>query len=573
MLAAATAVAVAVSTGTAACSSSSGDGGGEPAPASAGGPRPVETAPLSDQTRAWWSYSREPTYESVRSSVRVPVEDGTELDCSLVRPARAGAPADGRFPGLVVEFTPYAVIRPIYENVAAYFATRGYNALVCNVRGTGASGGTWQHAMSPQDGRDARDLVEWLAAQPFSDGRIGMFGESYGGQTSYGAAIEQAPHLRAVAPMQPPANLYDDVIYPGGIKATEGGTIDNWPSTAAQALSGGRIDADAEYAAYRAHPTFDSYWQERSFVGRHGAIRVPVLTVGGWADRYFRSGTLADIEGALDRTWAIYGPWDHLSPISFPDCPGLCLPDALDPGVLLAWFDHWVMELPDVPIPDEPTFVSYEGPQGVGAGWREIPNYTPGGGAPQTLALGADGTLSAAGGTGGTGGTVTFRQPADPAAAGASATFRTEPLERATSLFGRPTLTLRASLSGPDANFYVELLDIAPNGTETLVNNGFLRASHRESHVTPTPVPVGEVTTFTIDIRADHHRFAAGHRIAVRISGGAADTLTPNPTPVDVTVVTGSGESVLRIPTVAEPAGARPAATPAATAAESASTG
>ena len=174
--------------------------------------------------------------------------------------------------------------------------------------------------------------------------------------------------------------------------------------------------------------------------------------------------------------------------------------------------------------------------------------------ATQALALGRDGVLVASDGSSGGGqpaggqeqGSITFHQPADPASPNGSVLFRTEPLPRATAMFGRPTLTLRASLSGPDANFYVELLDIAPNGTETLVNNGFLRASHRESHVTPTPVPVGEVTTFTIDIRADHHRFAAGHRIAVRISGGAADTLTPNPTPVDVTIATAG--SVLRIP-------------------------
>nr|MDT0667366.1 CocE/NonD family hydrolase [Micromonospora sp. DSM 115978] len=128
----------------------------------------------------------------------MPVSDGTELDCTLVRPAAGGAAADGTFPGLVIEFSPYAVLRATYESEASYFASRGYNGLICNVRGTGASDGTWQNAMSAQDGRDARDLVEWLATQPFSDGRVGMFGESYGGQTTYGAAVEQAPHLVAI---------------------------------------------------------------------------------------------------------------------------------------------------------------------------------------------------------------------------------------------------------------------------------------------------------------------------------------------------------------------------------------
>ncbi|SQE00453.1 Peptidase S15 [Parafrankia sp. Ea1.12] len=536
-------VLAAVAMAITACSASSPDS----TAVSASGPRPTETAPLSAATNAWWSYTRPATFDSTRTSVKVPAGDGTQLDCSLVRPAENGAPAAGRFPGLVIEFTPYAVIRSTFESEAAYFATRGYNGLVCNVRGTGPSGGTWQHAMSAQDSRDARDLIEWLAIQPFSDGRIGMFGESYGGQTTYGAAIEQAPHLLAIAPLQPPASLYDDVIYPGGIKTTEGGTIDNWPGTA-QLLSQGRIDAAAEYAANREHPTFDSYWQERSFAGRYSAIKVPVLTVGGWGDQYFRSGTLANIEGALNRTWAIYGPWQHLSPIAFPNCPGLCNPEGLAPGLLLAWFDRWVKNLPDVPIPTRPTFVSYEGPAGIGDGWREVSNYNPKNGArTQTLSLSQDGTLSA---DRRTSGSATFHQPADPASPAGSATFQTAPLTQATSMLGHPALTLRASLSGPDANLYAELLDIAPDGTSALVNNGFLRASHRTSHTTPTPAPVGTLITFDLQIRADHYRFAAGHRIAIRLSGGAADTLTPNPAPVDVTVATGTGGSVLHLPTI-----------------------
>ena len=545
------------------CSSGS-DNGDDPPPSSADGDdtdaEPVTTGPLSAATEAWWAYDRPAEFETVRTGLDVDMSDGTPLDCSLLRPGLDGAPAPGEFPGLVVELTPYVQMRSGFENEAAYFAERGYNALVCNVRGTGESGGTWGNAMSAQDGRDAYDLVEWLATQSFSDGRIGQFGESYGGQTSYGAAVEAPPHLRAVAPLQPPASLYDDVIYPGGIKTTEGGTVDFWPGIA-NGLSGGRIDTAAEYATNRQHPTFDDYWAERSFAGRYDAIEVPVLTVGGWADGFFRSGTLADIEGALDRTWAIYGPWTHSAPIRFPGCT-ICLPDGLESGVLLAWFDRWVMELPDIPVPDEPTFVSYEGPADVGEGWRELSHWDPTGAAPLTLALDTDlaltptveaGDSGEGGGSGedsgsGEAGTVAFHQPGDPAGPGASATFTTAALGDDQVLLGRPRLEIEATLSGDDANLYAELLDIAPDGTITTVNDGFLRASHRESHVTPSPVTPGEPTTFVVEIRADHHRFAAGHRIGLRLSGGAAATVTPNATPVDVTLATGDGASTLTLP-------------------------
>ena len=122
-----------------------------------------------------------------------------------------------------------------------------------------------------------------------------MFGESFGGQTSYSAAVERPEHLVAIAPMQSPSSLYHDVVFPGGIKTTERGEIDNWPDVA-NLTSGGVIDADAEFAANRAHPTFDGFWRERSFVDCLDTLEIPVLAIGGWNDGYFRSGTLANIE-------------------------------------------------------------------------------------------------------------------------------------------------------------------------------------------------------------------------------------------------------------------------------------
>ncbi len=498
----------------------------------------ASTQPISAATEAWWAYTRPASYGVLAQPVDVPMRDGVTLGCTLSRPTTNGALAGGRFPGLVIEFTPYAAIGAVYEAEADYFVSRGYNGLVCTLRGTGRSGGVWQHAMSSQDGRDAHDLVEWLAAQPFSDGRIGQFGESYGGATSYGAAVERAPHLRAIAPLQPPGDLYRDVVYPGGIKATERGSLDNWPPTA-QGLSFGGVDAAAEYAVNRAHPTYDDYWQDHSLRGRHGAIEVPVLTVGGWRDGYFRAGTLANIEALPERTWTIYGPWEHGIVVAFCDCPA----DGLVPGgVLLAWFDHWVMELPDVPIPPHPTFVSFEGPVGVGDGWREISDWDPHGSGGVTMNLGAVGEL----GNTIVGGSVLFREPPSSAAV-ASATFTSAPLATDQVLLGHPTLTLEASLDAADAHFYVELLDVNPEGSETFVNDGYLAASHRTSHVDPEPVAHDVVIEYAIPIRPQHYRFAAGQRVRLRISGGPPELLNPPADPVEVHIHTGHS-SHLRLP-------------------------
>jgi predicted acyl esterase len=124
--------------------------------------------------------------------------------------------------------------------------------------------------------------------------------------------------------------------------------------------------------------------------------------------------------------------------------------------------------------------------------------------------------------------------------------FTTAPLEADRVLLGHPTLQLRAALSAPDANFYVELFDVAPDGIESLVNDGFLKASHRTSHITPEPVTPGATIDYDITVRADHHRFLAGHRVRIRISGGSARTLVA-PDPVEVTLHL-DGTSTFRLP-------------------------
>ena len=169
--------------------------------------------------------------------------------------------------------------------------------------------------------------------------------------------------------------------------------IDSWPPIA-EVITEGAVDPVTEFAANRAHPTFDGYWRDRSLAGRYDAIEVPILAIGGWNDSYFRSGTLDNIEGALERTWAIYGPWPHLPPIEI--AVGFAAPDPLPSGVLLGWLDHWVMQLEGVPIPADPTFVSFEGPVEGGRGWRELAGWEPRGSDPVTWVLGADGALGPA---------------------------------------------------------------------------------------------------------------------------------------------------------------------------------
>jgi predicted acyl esterase len=112
-------------------------------------------------------------------------------------------------------------------------------------------------------------------------------------------------------------------------------------------------------------------------------------------------------------------------------------------------------------------------------------------------------------------------------------------LESERVFLGHPKLALRAKLSTPDANFYVQLHDVDDAGKETLVNDGFLKASHRTSHTNPEPAPVGQALDYQIEIRVQHYRFAAGHRVRIRLWGGSKDALVQI-LPIDVTMETGT---------------------------------
>jgi predicted acyl esterase len=511
---------------------------------------PAETAHAAAPPPDWWSYDRAPTFVPVQSSISVPTRDGTPLQCDLNLPGDAsGAVVPGRYPSLVLEFTPYIAARALYNIEAQYFTSRGYAAIVCNVRGTGGSGGTWGGVNTAVEARDNYDLVEWMAAQPWSNGRVGQAGESYGGMTGYRVAALQPPHLVTIAPQQSHSSLYTDVIFPGGIYATAGGTLNNWPDVAFR-LSGGAIDPATQYALDASHPRLDDYWKQIAINTKYDKIKVPVLAFGGLDDPLFRAGMVENYLGLQDQTWAVFGPWVHASPINWPSCrfsATFCnTVETVPPGAVLAWFDRWLAQMPEAPLPSA-RLTAYEGPVGVGAGWRETDCWSPLSSEYTTLALQGNRDLVPPPGKKGS---VSFSQPRQPSEPGGSLTFSTAALRSDQVIGGYGKLDLVATLSASDANFHVELLDIAPDGSTTVVNDGYLKASHARSHERPAPVMPGRLTTFPITIRPDLWRFVAGHKIGVRISGGAAETLTPVSDPVTVTVATGKDGSTLKLPVV-----------------------
>src|SRR4029077_11962965 len=150
---------------------------------------------------------------------RIVARDGVELSANLWLP-RPAAGTPGRFPA-VLEMIPYG--RDGWRRNAdiargTYLARRGYVLCRVDVRGTGSSGGIALDEYTEAETLDGYDAVEWLAAQPWCSGAVGMWGISYGAFTSIQVAKLRPPHLRAIVPVQGTDDRYrTDVHYSGGV--------------------------------------------------------------------------------------------------------------------------------------------------------------------------------------------------------------------------------------------------------------------------------------------------------------------------------------------------------------------
>jgi hypothetical protein len=257
----------------------------------------------------------------IQHGVPMKTRDGVILRADIYRPQ-----SSDRFPVILMR-TPYDksvdwAVAPVFKMVP-----RGYVVIIQDVRGRYTSEGEWYPFKHEQ--ADGFDTVEWAAALPFSDGKVGMVGASYVGATQMLAAIAQPPHLTAIAPNITASNYHDGWAYQSG--AFEQWFDENWTSQLAQntlerrisqntnALVGvptlplagypvfnfGQLPADAQltaaiapyYLDWLAHPDYDDYWKQWSIEENFSKIAVPMLQVGGWYD-IFNGGTLRNYMGA-----------------------------------------------------------------------------------------------------------------------------------------------------------------------------------------------------------------------------------------------------------------------------------
>jgi predicted acyl esterase len=541
---------------------------------------PVLSSPAAANAGpGWWNYGRPATYQPVKTSVKVPTRDGTPMACKLFRPGRNGVVAPGRFPVVVWDFTPYtamslpipsapgtgavtaasgpvAALSALVESdtrTAKYLAAHGYVVARCDVRGTGGSGGNFPSWFQPIEAQDNYDLIEWLARQPWSTGRVGQGGASYGSLTSQRVAALNPPHLDAIVPEIAPGNIYE-WVYPGGIQSTQGAS---WAAGVA-AMSYGRVNALRILHSFTAHPLYDGFWRQIDITDNLQDIRVPTLLFGGWQD-LFTNGTVQDFAGRPNNAWLVMGAGQHLWPQDDPHTP-------VPIGALLAWWDHWLMRSPSAPLPSA-RVTSFEEPVAGGNGWQELSAWPPSDVRSQRMYLRTDRSLSEPPGPAGI---TSYRvnpfdglarswlgnyaaYPEDPIADQRIAdrrrlTFTTGPLTKDAVLAGTARVHLRAALSAPDGYFVVNVEDVAPDGKVVTATDGYLKASHRDGDDHQVTITPGEFNDYTVAISPTDWRFAKGHQVRIAVTSGDLPLLPPDAPAGTVTIANGPDGSWVDLP-------------------------
>jgi uncharacterized protein len=257
----------------------------------------------------------------VERGVEVKMRDGVILRGDIFRPN-----AEGKFP-VLLQRTPYR--RSVWGyavDFAQRAASRGYAVFLQDVRGRYTSDGNWYPFI--HESNDGYDTIEWIAAQPYSNGKVGMFGGSYVGATQMLAAIAHPPHLAGICPVVTASNYHDGWTYQGG--AFEQWFNESWTTGLAQdtvlhqiermpgsqeaidvlpltnypifnTSPSSEVNATASVVApyfldWLAHPNYDDYWKRLSIEEHFLDIRVPALHVGAWYD-IFLGGTLRNYVG------------------------------------------------------------------------------------------------------------------------------------------------------------------------------------------------------------------------------------------------------------------------------------
>ncbi len=497
---------------------------------------------------------------------RVAMRDGVHLATDVYRPQ-----ATGRFPTILVR-TPYFRLTegPVRSPV---FVPRGYAVVVQDVRGRGASEGSFEPLVREEE--DGSDTLDWIAAQPWSDGVVGMIGASYVGWTQMYAAKSGNLHLRAMVPIVCPPDPDENFPYEGGVPMLlvgwwaavmdamdEDGILAGIPpldwDEALAVLPIGDVDDALETShafvdEWFRHGPDHPYWDPIRFHPSFDAFDVPALHVSGWFDGD-QPGALLNFAALRRRSrtaearhgqYLMMGPWGHGVNLSRRlgrhDLGDEAIID-LD-AVCLRFFDRYLKGIPNGIDEEDPVMLFTLGENR----WRRTSEWPPPDVASVPVYLSSRGGANRRDGDGRLDSTArpddgsadTYRyDPLDPRPLevdfadmiGSSALidqsalpdrddvldYRSSPLAGTVTITGPISVRLFVATDALDTDFAVELFRVTPSGEMIQIAGGIQRLRYRTGR--DEPVPPGTVVEVVIDAWATSIRLAQGERLHLQVS-------------------------------------------------------
>ncbi len=428
---------------------------------------------------------------SIQRAVAIPMRDGLSLLTDIYRPVGLE-----RAPVVLVR-TPYR--RQLCELQAMYYARRGYVYAAQDCRGCFDSPGEWEPFV--HEGRDGFDTIEWLAAQSWTDGRVGMIGGSCLGLAQWLAAAERPPHLVTIIPNVSPTDPFYNLPYEYGVFCLLG-TL--WWAEVMETRAGADISgvalsrvgqkryltllralpvvdldvatlghANACWRRWIEHPTEDAYWQSACFLERLAHVDIPVFHQSGWHDdnglgtklNYQRMA--ASGHGFQKLT---LGPWGHTDTavrmVGDRDFGEGALLDL--PREYLRWFDRWL--------------------KGAVHEYRQ-----------RMAAERMDNLI-----------------------------YDTEPLTEALTFAGPISAVLYASTTARDTDWFLTLSEITADGTIRRLVQGRLRARFRNSMKAPELLVADAVFACAIDLWHTGVSLPPGSRLRLEVASAAFPMFSRN---------------------------------------------
>ena len=501
----------------------------------------------------------------------VPMRDGVRLATDVYLPAN-------RTPG---QKFPTVLIRTCYNKSTAnqffVFAHYGYAVVSQDTRGREASEGIWQPIINEKP--DGNDTLDWIAAQEWSDGSVGMIGASYLAITQWAAAANGNPHLKALISMVTGGvPMFDfphraGVLSPGAMAWTvsmrnRSFAPDDMERQDWDAVLKTRPIRDIPYKGigeripfwdeWMEHEQYDGYWHQANWLMDQHKIDVPALYVTGWYDDVGPgSMQMWDMNKRNGRSYQkmILGAWKHKMNISRDIHEIYYGVDAIRYDMFyqyLRWYDRFLKGIANG-IDLEPKVDYFT----IGAGkWQTAETWPPENTEHTALYFGGEQANTRKGR-----GTLSFAcpqengtdqydfDPNDPTpflidiseneclvpANYKSVELRSdvlvytsEPLEQKLTITGEPMAILYAASTARDTDWVVRITDVDENGNSIRMCDGIVRAKYRKSFIEPKLLLPGEIVRYEIPLTWISNCFNVGHRIRIEVASGADSSIFPN---------------------------------------------